>query len=302
MLVFTGERLHLRIQFSIESMTSCIVCENDSLTPIYNETLLRCPTCSHVTANMEIDAEILKEVYSENYFKGEEYADYLNDKPILQTNFEKRLDSLRKLNTPPELTHVLEIGCAYGFFGEVLNNRISNTSYIGIDVVHEAIEYGQKELKQNLICGDYLTLPAPEKPYSDVFMWDVIEHLPHPELFIQKIAAETASGSRMYITTGDIGAFLPRMQKANWRMIHPPSHLHYFTAQSIRTLLAKYGFKTERITYPPVSRSIKVIFFSLFLLNKKPGRLTRKLYEAIPEKASVSLNTRDIMFVVAQKE
>jgi len=283
-------------------MNSCQICQSNRLTPLYNNTLLRCETCTHIRANMEVSAEKLAEIYSENYFKGEEYADYLADKIILQQNFAKRLQSIRQLNPVPSYKQVLEIGCAYGFFAELFRNQNPHAAYLGIDLAEEAVSYGKNTLHQPLESGDYLQLQAPENSYSDVFMWDVIEHLPNPELFIQKIAAETQSGSRIYITTGDIGSRLATWQKNKWRMIHPPTHLHYFTRQSLKILLSHYGFEEERVSYPPVSRSLKVIFYSLFMLNKKYGSLVKKLYESIPEKASISVNTYDIMFFTARKK
>ena len=132
-------------------------------------------------------------------------------------------------------------------------------------------------------------------------MWDVIEHLVNPEEFIKKASFETKRNGRIYITTGDISAWLPKKQKEKWRMIHPPTHVHYFTKNSITRLLNKHGYEIERISYPPVSRSIRVIFYSLFILNKKPFKLFQWIYKLIPEKASIKLNTFDIMFVIARK-
>ena len=67
-------------------------------------------------------------------------------------------------------------------------------------------------------------------------------------------------------------------------------------------VLSNNGYEVERITYPPVSRSIRVIFYSLFILNKKPSRLINWFYKLIPEKASIKINTFDIMFVIAKKK
>ncbi len=48
------------------------------------------------------------------------------------------------------ITDVIEIGCAYGFFAEVITSEIKNIKYVGYDVVPEAIDYGSKQLKQNV--------------------------------------------------------------------------------------------------------------------------------------------------------
>lgn len=174
--------------------------------------------------------------------------------------------------------------------------------YIGYDISEDSITYANKYFGNHFSSKNYLKDEIQKESFSDVFMWDVIEHLVNPEDFIKKASFETKLNGRIYITTGDISAWLPKKQKAKWRMIHPPTHVHYFTKKSITKLLSKHGFEIERITYPPVSRSIRVIFYSLFLLNKKHYSLMNWIYKLIPEKASLKLNTFDIMFVVAKKK
>ncbi|MEO6904235.1 MAG: class I SAM-dependent methyltransferase [Bacteroidia bacterium] len=279
---------------------NCIVCNANKFVPIYNDTLLKCGSCGFVTANMEIDTELLKQTYTENYFKGEEYVDYLNDKEILQTNFKKRISAIFKRFDKENINNIVEIGCAYGFFAEMINKELK-TKYVGYDVVGEAIDYGKNILNQNLICGDYLEANI-ENGLSDVFMWDVIEHLPEPEKFIKKANTELKKGGRIYITTGDIECLMPRIQKAKWRMIHPPSHLHYFSKNTLSLLLKQHGFKIIDVSYPPVYRSIRLIYYSLFMLRKKYPRFIEKLYDKIPSKMSVAINTFDIMFLIAEKE
>lgn len=286
--------------FLKSTMIACPNCSHTQNHKIYNNTLIACEHCEHIWADFSLDEEQLRVIYAENYFKGEEYADYLSDKLILQTNFQKRLNSLKKINNPPTFENVLELGCAYGFFGELMLNK--NKKYKGYDISEDAINYANQHFGNHFSDENYLTASEVSGSYSDVFMWDVIEHLPKPSEFIEKLATETKQGGRVYITTGDISAWLPQKQKEKWRMIHPPTHIHYFSKKSITYILQQNGFEVEKVTYPPVSRSIRVIFYSLFLLNKKPSKFVSWIYNLIPEKASVRVNTRDIMFVVAKKK
>ncbi len=280
---------------------TCLVCKATDFKPIYDNTLLKCGSCGFVTANMDIDSKVLSQTYTENYFKGEEYIDYLSDREILQTNFKKRLRYILKRINNSTITTILEIGCAYGFFAEVINEVFPKIKYVGYDVVPEAIEYGRNKLKQNLICGDYLEAKVDEK-LSDIFMWDVIEHLPNPDKFIEKASKELQKGGRIYITTGDIECLIPRMQKAKWRMIHPPSHLHYFSKRTLSKLLENNGFKIIDVSYPPVSRSVRLIYYSLFMLRKKYPRFIEKLYNTIPSKMNIPINTFDILFLIAERK
>ena len=279
-------------------MNNCIICNKNSFNKIYNNTLLKCSNCGFVTANLTIDASTLKAIYSENYFKGEEYLDYIADKVSIQKNFANRLKDIKlDKNSPHQL---LEIGCAYGFFAEVFTTNYPNYKYTGIDIVNEAIEYGKIQLNQNIYLADYLSFNT-DSPYSDVFMWDVIEHLPNPQLFIEKVSKEILPNGHLYITTGDIGRILPKLQKSKWRMIHPPSHLHYFSKNTLSDLLIKNGFEIVSIKYPSVYRSARQIFYSLFILNKKESGIKMKLYNLIPKGLFIPLNTFDIMFVTAKK-
>jgi 2-polyprenyl-3-methyl-5-hydroxy-6-metoxy-1,4-benzoquinol methylase len=280
---------------------SCLVCGNSTFEKIYNETLLKCTSCGFVTANMNISEENLRNIYTENYFKGEEYADYLRDKNVLQRNFSRHLSFIISEIEIDKITNVLEIGSAYGFFAELFTNIVKSADFLGLDIAEEAIKYGQQTLKQNLKCEDYLVYPSPQKKYTDVFMWDVIEHLPSPEKVIEKISNEIEQDGRIFITTGDIDTLVPRIQKQNWRMIHPPSHLHYFSKKTISLLLERSGFDVTHVKYPSVSRSVKLIFYSLFILNKKQSKFKKKIYNLIPDKWYFLFNSFDIMFIIAQK-
>ena len=282
-------------------MNSCIVCGHDKFSGLYDNTLLKCTQCGFVTANIEISDEILRKTYSENYFKGEEYLDYIKDKRTLQYNFRKRIGFILKKLRAEEIGSVLEIGCAYGFFAEAFCQAFPGKNYTGIDIVEPAVAYGRDVLHQNLFCTDYFSFSPAEK-YSDVFMWDVIEHLPRPDLFLQKAYNELADNGRIFITTGDISARVPRMQKNKWRMIHPPSHLHYFSLATLTKILENNGFEVTFVSYPPVYRSIKQMFFSLFLLNKKPNFVTGGIFKSIKESWQLPLNTYDIMFLGARKK
>ena len=90
--------------------THCPICHFSASQPIFDNTLLKCPKCGHGWANLQLDQAYLQELYAENYFKGEEYADYLADKEILQLNFAKRTKQIAAQGRSPK--KALEIGFA----------------------------------------------------------------------------------------------------------------------------------------------------------------------------------------------
>lgn len=116
-------------------MNACLVCGNTFFEPLYSDTLKRCTSCGFVTTNMEISSDLLKAIYNINYFMGEEYMNYLNDKEVFQLNFGKRIEEINRVSVGKlPVSNCLEIGCAYGFFGETLMNCMK-TTYLGIDVI-----------------------------------------------------------------------------------------------------------------------------------------------------------------------
>jgi predicted TPR repeat methyltransferase len=248
---------------------------------------------------MQVDQAVLDAVYTENYFKGEEYLDYLEDQDVQRVNFLDRTNTYKKVSgTAPK--QILEIGCAYGLFGDVARKVWPESHYVGYDVVGEAIDHAQITLNLDARNQDYLTA-APEQKSDAIFMWDVIEHLQHPDKFIEKIATECTDGAYLSITTGDISAMLPRFQKRSWRMIHPPSHLHYFSRKTITELLESKGFDVVHCSYPAIKRSARLIYFGLFMLNKQAPNWVKKLHNAIPSRWAIGINTFDIMFIIARK-
>jgi len=289
-----------------KTIDKCLVCNTDHFIILYDNLLKKCLNCGFISYNKDYNKSFLLEnIYTESYFCGEEYLDYKTDKEVIQRNFEKKLKKIESLiaNNPSfKFSNILEIGCAYGFFGELIKEKYTNAEYLGIDVVKEAIDYASNEIKINAQSTDYLELEKPSKPYTDIFLWDVIEHLQSPDKILEKAYQELETKGRIYISTGDISKLLPKFQGKKWRMIHPPSHLHYFSKKTITQLLNKVGFDIVKIYYPPVSRSFKQSYYSLFLLNKNnPKKIIKAVYNMIPKNLYFRVNTFDIMNIVAIK-
>ncbi|MEY4992581.1 MAG: hypothetical protein RI948_1463 [Bacteroidota bacterium] len=284
--------------FAFMENTHCPICHFSDTQPIFDNTLLKCQNCGHGWANLQLDHAYLQQLYAENYFKGEEYADYLADKEILQMNFSKRAKQIAQSAPAPK--YLLEIGCAYGFFYETIQQQFKDSHYQGYDISSDAIQYAKQHYGPYFSAENYLDV-ANVQNYDAVFMWDVIEHLADPGAFLAKAQKECKPGAMLYLTTGDFGALLPRLQGKKWRMIHPPTHLHYFTKKSMTALLKKHGFEPVFFKYPPVFRSLGLIYFALFILNKKQRRFHQWLYRKIPKAAAIPINTRDIFFVGAKK-
>ena len=134
-----------------------------------------------------------------------------------------------------------------------------------------------------------------------VCLWDTIEHLKRPDLFVEKIACDVRQGGHIALTTSDIGSLNARIRGWHWRMIHPPTHLHYFSVRSISWLLDRCGFEVIHVSHPGQSRTVgEMAYLVLAGQINKPG--LARLLERLPmSRWRLTLNLFDIMFVVARR-
>ena len=275
----------------------CIVCGSD-----YKESrlkgLIQCVRCNFITADLSLTEDQLKQLYNIDYFHGKEYGDYLSDKAIIQKNFNSRLSILLKFIEDSKNKKLFEVGCAYGFFLEVAQKYFSVVS--GIDISEDVIQKAKKMINMDVQAIDFLKYNFNSK--YDVFcMWDTIEHLQEPHLFIQKVSENITQGGLLAVTTGDIGSFNAKLRGANWRQIHPPTHLQYFSKDTLKLLLEKHGFEVIHTSHPGNYLSLNTILYIIFVIKynmpavykmlKKSGLLNLKLY----------INFFDYVYMIGRK-
>jgi 2-polyprenyl-3-methyl-5-hydroxy-6-metoxy-1,4-benzoquinol methylase len=264
--------------------------------------LLRCQVCGFVTADLTISSGEIQAIYGRDYFHGCEYADYVLEGPSLKLNFRQRMQTLTRY-LPAHLSNTLfEIGCAYGFFLELARNEFMRVR--GVDISDDAVRYAKESLGVDAVKADFLSAEIGEG--FDVYcLWDTIEHLMEPNRVIAKISRVMNPQGVVAITTGDIGSLLARIQGRSWRMIHPPTHLHYFSRATLVQLLVRYGFEVLAVEYPSTTRTLRMILSGLLVLGRPASSWTISLYRALERlpflDLSIPLNTFDIMYVIARR-
>ena len=279
-------------------MNRCIVCENTENERFYKG-ILKCKKCDHIFADLRLTDEELFDLYRKNYFFGDEYSDYVADKPIIQKNFKLRLKPLETFLNPTSHKNLLEIGCAYGFFLEVAQRRFDTVK--GIDITEDGVHYAREVLNLDVIQADLLKYDFGDEKFNVVCMWDTIEHLRQPQLYIEKISKQMESGALLAITTGDICSLNARIRKDKWRLIHPPTHIHYFSKKTLTNLLDHYGFDVVYTRYCGFYRSIDNIAYNILVLRHEQPRLYKLLKQLKLTEFDFYLNLYDIMYVIACK-
>jgi len=276
----------------------CIVCGGNETLP-FCQGVVRCADCRHVYADSKLSAEELAALYQTQYFFGHEYQDYVADKAVLQKNFELRMKTLRRYIQPERHRQLFEIGSAYGFFLDAV--RKSFDTVRGIDISEDGVRYARQQLALDVVLGDFLEYSCDGRMFDVVCMWDTIEHLQEPQRYVEKVSDCTRSGALLAVTTGDIASLNAQWKGNAWRLLHPPTHLHYFSAQTIAQMLDKYGFSVIYNRYCGFYRSIENMAYNVFVLRKRQLRLYEWMKAIGMTKGNLYLNLYDIMYVVARR-
>lgn len=276
---------------------ACIVCGNTANKPFF-EGIVQCTGCDYVFADLRMSDEELFSLYTEQYFRGEEYRDYAAEKEMTQKNFQLRYKTLQRHMDKNRHKSLFEIGCAYGFFLDLVRDDFETVA--GIDVTDEGIRYGREELGLNVQRGDFLDYEVKER-IDVACMWDTIEHLRSPHLYLEKVSQNMDSGGVVAITTGDIASIPAKLRGDKWRLIHPPTHAHYFSQATMSRMLGNYGFKVEYHRHCGFYRSTESMAYSILVLRKQRPALFEKLKKTGLLKFDIYLNFYDIMYTIARK-
>jgi SAM-dependent methyltransferase len=258
--------------------------------------LLRCAGCGLVFADPVRYRVDPAAVYAESYFEGEEYADYRRDRKMLEANFRS---VLRRMEPWSRGGRLFEVGCAYGFF---LNLCRGKWSAEGVDVSEPAVRHAREELLVSARFGEFLDVDVEPAAFDAFCLWDTLEHLARPDLYVEKISRSLRPGGCLFLTTGDIGSAVAQRRGERWRLIHPPTHLFYFSRPTVTRLLDRYGLSVLEIGSQGYTRSLDSMFRQVALRTKPPWRgFLEKLGRFRPFQVPIPLDLGDIMFVAARR-
>ena len=282
-----------------DTPAECLVCGSmEPAAPLYRG-IVRCGACGHVSADMRLTDEELFALYNEQFFTGAAYSDYTADERLLRKNFRLRFRELENFLDPQRHKRLFEIGSAYGFFLDEVRDKFGAVQ--GIDVTDGGVAYAREQLGLNVVQGNFLTYQYGAQKFDVVCLWDTIEHLRSPDRYLEKIAAHTDAGALLAITTGDIQSINARLRKGQWRMIHPPIHLHYFAPQTLTRLLERHGFNVVYNRYCGFYRSFGNVVYNVLVLRHQRPWLFRQLERIGLANWGFYLNLYDIMYVIARR-
>ena len=204
----------------------------------FSRPIFKCESCGVV----QVDQSEGVDHYTESYYRGGVYADYLRDRAAIHRN---ALQILSKLECLVQGRTLLDVGCAAGFFLEAARTR--GWTVRGLEVSEYASNYARQELGLAIDTGS-ITSPPSELPRFDVVtLWDTIEHLDRPDLALSNIHDLLDPGGVLVLSTGDYGSLLRRLAGKKWRLFADPTHKFFFDENTLGRVLTQQGFQIFRV-------------------------------------------------------
>ncbi|MCW2542614.1 MAG: putative Methyltransferase type 12 [Frankiales bacterium] len=200
----------------------------------------RCDRCGHMQLIQMPSDVILGEVYGDA--ADVEYVDEEEGQRATAREILGRLEE----HVPPG--RLLDLGCWVGFLMSEATKR--GWTPTGVEPSGWASAYAREQLGLTVLNDDLMTAPLPEGGFDAVVLGDVIEHLPEPSEGLQRIATLLAPGGALVLMLPDAGSRLARMMGKRWWSVLP-THVQYFTRESMTTLLEREGWKVVELRTAP---------------------------------------------------
>ena len=128
--------------------------------------------------------------------------------------------------------------------------------------------------------------------------WDVIEHMERPAVFFQNASRVLRSGGILFLSTPDVGSFLPRILGKQWHHYNK-YHLSYFSQKTIVALAAQNGLQEIGFTRLSYLKSIRYIlqYLNDFVFGSNQLAFLKQIRET-----AIPINFRDMMFAAFKKD
>lgn len=139
---------------------------------------------------------------------------------------------------------LVEIGCGSGGFMDRLAER--GWEVEGVEFSPDAAE-AARALGYLVHVGALEQTRDPVKPYDLVVGWMVVEHLHDPIGALRKLARWTKPGGWLAISTPDAGSLEFKLFGDAWYALHLPNHLFLYSVDTLRNVLARAGWRMERV-------------------------------------------------------
>lgn len=204
---------------------------------------------------------------------GNEYWEKINEqlysKDIYSRDEEVHKFILNQIPAAKNNLNIIDIGCGDG---TLLAKIKKGNNLYGTDIVESQLVKAEKiGAKTAIVNIDEKPLPYENDFFDVAIASEVIEHLFLPDNLIKEAYRILKPGGKLILTTPNVASLGRRMLLLFGRQAflevspyeeNAVGHLRYFTAESLKKLAEKYGFKLNKLSSDVVNFNAKRILSS----------------------------------------
>src|SRR3954452_23501308 len=168
--------------------------------------LVKCADCGHGQLATFPAEAVLAEAY------GEAESEAYVEEEAGQRETARR--ALERIEAQVGKGALLDLGCWVGFLLAEAKDRGWET--LGVEPSRFASDYARDRLGLDVRTQDLFTAELPEDHFDAVVLGDVIEHLPEPDVALDRIARLLKPGGVVYMALPDAGSRLARAVGKRW--------------------------------------------------------------------------------------
>jgi SAM-dependent methyltransferase len=208
--------------------------------------IVRCRDCGH----MQLERLPAEEDLSESYEEAESEA-YVAEEPGQRATANAILDRIEAEVAPGAL---LDLGSWVGFLLDEARRR--GWRAVGVEPSLYASRFARERMGLDVHQARLADAELDGGSFDAVFLGDVIEHLPRAGEALERVRELLADDGVLALALPDAGSRLARAMGRRWWSVIP-THVHYFTRNSIRTILERHGFEVLGIETQPKTFTVR---------------------------------------------
>jgi SAM-dependent methyltransferase len=232
--------------------------------------IVRCERCGH----MQVDPMPAPETLAEEYARAASDA-YIGEEAGQRVTARQALDRIERYTA--RSPRLLDVGCWVGFL--LAEARQRGWQATGIEPSVFASGYARERLGLEVLTADLSSAPLEGRVFDAVAMADVIEHLRAPDEELAIVRELLAPGGLVWLAIPDAGSRVARVLGRRWWSVLP-THVQYFTRDSIAVLLERCGFEVLDVATAPKAFTVRYYLERIAGYSRPLSRLLTRAADA----------------------
>jgi len=207
--------------------------------------LSECLACRLIFLQQKNEPNSDKNIYA-NYYKKETGERFGHGTEIVVKAF-RFWRAWKVFCLKPKSKKILDIGSGRGWMLYFLKKYFKYDVAVGTQISENAYKFSKDKLGLEIYNKDLLDLELSSAKFNIITLWHVLEHVPTPEAYVQRIGELLENDGLVLIEVPNFNSWSRILSKKRWLALDPQHHKTFFTPDSLEAMLKKNNFKIKKI-------------------------------------------------------